>query len=243
MDGLVLSIFPGIGLLDRAFEQEGFTVVRGPDRLWGGDIREFHPPAGVFDGVIGGDPCQAHMRLSRLNRALGREPRYPDMTPEYCRVIVEAQPRWFLRENVPDAPDPSINGYVIQKLKLNNRWVGGEQNRERRFWFGTRDGRHLDVDVVLLEHPSWDYAVISGHGGGFKLDRGGRASPAASIQRMATAARRPWERLCELQGVPPDFLADAPFTVEGKRRVLCNGVPLQLGTTLARAVKKAMSNA
>ncbi len=31
---LVLSLFPGIGLLDRAFELEGFTVVRGPDVLW-----------------------------------------------------------------------------------------------------------------------------------------------------------------------------------------------------------------
>ena len=28
---LVLSIFPGIGMLDAAFEMDGFTVVRGPD--------------------------------------------------------------------------------------------------------------------------------------------------------------------------------------------------------------------
>ena len=55
---LVLSLFPGIGLLDRAFEEEGFCVVRGPDLLWGGDIKTFHPPAGKFDGVIGGPPCQ-----------------------------------------------------------------------------------------------------------------------------------------------------------------------------------------
>lgn len=37
---LVLSLFPGIGLLDMAFEQEGFCVVRGPDVLWGGDVRK-----------------------------------------------------------------------------------------------------------------------------------------------------------------------------------------------------------
>lgn len=54
---LVLSVFPGIGLLDRAFEQEGFCIVRGPDVLWGGDIRRFHPPPGMFDGLIGGPPC------------------------------------------------------------------------------------------------------------------------------------------------------------------------------------------
>ena len=57
MSRLVLSLFPGIGMLDHAFELEGFCTVRGPDVLWGGDIRRFHPPAGVFDGVIGGDPC------------------------------------------------------------------------------------------------------------------------------------------------------------------------------------------
>lgn len=31
---LVLSLFPGIGLLDMAFELEGFCIVRGPDVLW-----------------------------------------------------------------------------------------------------------------------------------------------------------------------------------------------------------------
>ena len=44
---LVLSLFPGIGLLDMAFEEEGFTVVRGPDSLWGGDIKRFHAPAHI----------------------------------------------------------------------------------------------------------------------------------------------------------------------------------------------------
>ena len=44
---LVLSLFPGIGLLDMAFEEAGFTVVRGPDLLRGGDIRRFHPPASL----------------------------------------------------------------------------------------------------------------------------------------------------------------------------------------------------
>lgn len=33
---MILSLFPGIGLLDMAFEEEGFCVVRGPDLLWGG---------------------------------------------------------------------------------------------------------------------------------------------------------------------------------------------------------------
>lgn len=38
MSGAVLSLFPGLGLLDLAFEDAGFCVVRGPDHLWGGDV-------------------------------------------------------------------------------------------------------------------------------------------------------------------------------------------------------------
>jgi hypothetical protein len=56
---LVLSIFPGIDGLGRAFEELGYCVVRGPDVLWGGDVRRFHPPAGVFAGVIGGRRASA----------------------------------------------------------------------------------------------------------------------------------------------------------------------------------------
>jgi hypothetical protein len=50
-ENLVLSVFPGADLLGRGFEQEGFCVVRGPDLVWGGDVRTFHPPPGAFGGV------------------------------------------------------------------------------------------------------------------------------------------------------------------------------------------------
>ncbi|KKL97808.1 hypothetical protein LCGC14_1830760, partial [marine sediment metagenome] len=68
---MILSLFPGIGLLDRAFEEEGWCVVRGPDVLWGGDVRRFHPPVGRFDGVIGGPPRPTFSRLANLIRAKG----------------------------------------------------------------------------------------------------------------------------------------------------------------------------
>lgn len=89
---VVLSLFPGIGLLDMAFEAEGFTVVRGPDVLWGGDVHTFHPPAGVFDGVIGGPPCQAFSTLANLVRAKGHEPRFGNLIPEFERCVAEAAP-------------------------------------------------------------------------------------------------------------------------------------------------------
>jgi DNA (cytosine-5)-methyltransferase 1 len=66
MKGLVLSLFPGIGLLDRAFEEEGFAVVRGPDLLWGGDVKLFHPPPGKFKGVIGGPRKTLHATVPQF---------------------------------------------------------------------------------------------------------------------------------------------------------------------------------
>src|SRR5690242_14671437 len=134
MDGemtqLVLSLFPGIGLLDRAFEMEGFCVVRGPDLLWGGDIRTFHPPAGPFDGVIGGPPCPAFSSAANIARAAGKNVA-PDLIPEFARVLREAAPEWWVMENVEGAYAPAASAHV---LRLDNRWVGGEQHRVRCFW-------------------------------------------------------------------------------------------------------------
>lgn len=242
---LLLSLFPGIGLLDRAFEEEGFCIVRGPDVLWGGDVRRFRPPAGVFAGVIGGPPCQSFVPFANLNRSMGRPERYGNLIPEYERCVREARPEWFLMENVPQAPLPEVDGYAVRELLLNTRWLGEEQDRVRRFSFGTPDGRSLTVEsdaLAIFEHPNKEYAVTGrGAGSWMSLDRGGVKRPPSTIARRKEALRRPFARLCELQGVEPEFLADAPFTGGGKKRVLANGVPLPMGRVIARAVKRALA--
>lgn len=48
---------------------------------------------------------------------------------------------------------------------------------------------------------------------------------------------RTFDRFCELQDLPADFLKDAPLTKEGKYRVVGNGVPLRMGRALARAIR------
>lgn len=172
MTSLVLSLFPGIGLLDRGFEDEGFCVVRGPDLLWGGDVKKFHVPAWRFDGVIGGPPCQAFSSLRHLVLATGKK-LAENLIPEYERICSEAAPRWFVMENVPAAPEPIVSGYIVKSLLLNNRWcpaeegspVGAEQNRERRFSFGTHDGRSLQPRVALFEAPRKALAVMATGGG------------------------------------------------------------------------------
>lgn len=181
MTQLVLSLFPGIGLLDMAFEEAGFCVVRGPDVLWGGDVKHFHPPAGRFDGVIGGPPCKAFTKMRHILVAMGRD-LAENLIPEYERCVGEAQPRWFLMENVPDAPGPVVAGYAVHSITVNNRWfkadpddvVGPEQNRERCFSFGTREGLRLNVSesIALMENPltvEGKYTVI---GNGVPLPMG-----------------------------------------------------------------------
>lgn len=244
-NGLVLSVFPGIDLLGRAFEEQGWCVVRGPDVLWGGDVREFHPPAGVFEGVIGGPPCQPFSQLVHMVRANGYEPRHSNLIPEFERVVSEARPAWFVMEEVPGAPLPAPDDYIVRDVLLNNRWVGGTQNRKRRFSFGTRDGRVLLPQVEALEPFAWDFAVAGDPRrrpvamlAGMKPkgnESGGRSS---SLNRGGGTL--PLSEMCRLQGLPEDYLAEAPFTVSGKRQMVGNGVPLPMGRAIARAVRRAL---
>lgn len=241
---LVLSLFPGIGLLDRAFEEQGFCIVRGPDMLWGGDIRSFHPPKGRFDGVIGGPPCQAFSELVHLVRHVhGEDAVAENLIPEFERVVRETQPRWFLMENVPAAPEPAVEEYGVISFLLNNRWVGGEQNRLRRFSFGLRGSvcaLSAYLDVELFETPEWAPAVMASRGQAYiKMGSEGVSKKNGRIRKPSSEYFRDTLRL---QGLPGDFLDKAPFTAEGKQRVVGNGVPLPMGRAVAKAVKAALED-
>lgn len=213
MGGLVLSLFPGIGLLDIAFEEAGFCVVRGPDLLWGGEIKCFHPLAGRFDGVIGGPPCKGESSLAHLNGKPGET-----MAPEFFRVRDEAQPDWWVMEAVVKHDAPFV-------LRLNNRWLGEQQNRVRFFHSNLPLHRHLETAV--FDNPIYRHAVLAVHGGAI-----------GSVQRGM--AKYSWSDHCWLQGLPETF--DLPgFTVQAKREAVGNGVPLPMGRAVAAAVVRAIS--
>lgn len=240
---LVLSLFPGIGLLDMAFEQEGFCVVRGPDLLWGGDVRTFHPPARKFDGVIGGPPCQRFSSLSNINRVkYGEQSLAPNLIPEFERIVREAWPLWFVMENVPRAPQPDVEGYCVNPVVLNNRWFGEEQARVRRFTFGGdwRVAERFRVDwseFAVLLNPKSEPTACATSGGRRRTPRRDRRGQLQS----AVLLNRTRADLARLQGLPDDFLADAPFTEREKMRVIGNGVPLPMGRAIARAVRSALA--
>lgn len=135
---LILSIFPGIDLLGRAFEQTGFCVVRGPDIITGGDIKDFHPPAAKFSGIIGGPPCQDFSQLNRTPTEYSSA-----MLDEFGRVVIETDCDWFLFENVVCAPDIEIAGYQQQRFALDLAWFS-DFSRRRDFIFGSKSGHTLN---------------------------------------------------------------------------------------------------
>jgi DNA (cytosine-5)-methyltransferase 1 len=210
---LVLSLFPGIDLLGRGFEAEGFCVVRGPDLLWGGDVRAFHPPASRFDGVIGGSPCpdfSARRRAAPSGEGVA-------ILREFVRVVDEAAPEWFLLENVPRVPDIEVTGYSIQRFDLNARECGMRQSRLRHFQFGSRAG------LVLIPERA---APV------------GEPAPICLASEGDRPDRRTFADFCELQGLPRDFNLPG-YSVSARYRAVGNGVPGPMARVIARAIRAA----
>lgn len=232
---LVLSLFPGIDLLGRGFEEEGFTVVRGPDPVFGGDIRNFHPTPGKFEGIIGGPPCQAFSRLNYLHAHDKNFKPAENLIPEFERCVLEAQPEWFIMENVEGAPLPVVKGYTIHSQMLNNREHGGGiQNRRRRISFGTRNGKRLVVPEVT---PPEEYAPTVLASGGLKPGTPTNRTPKKNELGWKTKAAL--TEAIRLQGLPEDFKLPQ-FSVAGAIKVVGNGVPIPLGRAIARGVRRSL---
>ena len=235
MTQLILSLFPGIGLMDKAFEDAGFTVVRGPDLLWGGDVRTFHPPAGKFDGVIGGPPCQAFSRLRFLVEANGYKTA-PNLIPEFERILDEAAPRWFVMENVPDAPAPRQATATALVCDVD---CGGMTSRLRRFsWAGVElklpEVTGTRAAFLAITCDARDVPVAIGGSGKPKRRNQGSSGTAPHEGRKLTVAE-----MLRRQGFDTDLLDKAPFTDAGKRAAIGNGVPYAMGATIARCVRQS----
>lgn len=212
---LTLSLFPGIDLLGRGFEAEGFCVVRGPDIIYGQSIYDFHVPSHRFDGIIGGSPCQDFSRARRTpptGEGIA-------LLNQFVRIIEEAQPTWFLLENVERVPDIHPTGYHVQRFDLNAKECGCAQSRLRHFQFGSTTG----LVVMPQRFPPLGKSHIQ---------------PACLATEGRKKHRRTWSDFCQLQGLPPDF--DLPgMTIEAKYRAVGNGVPIPMARTVARAIREA----
>lgn len=217
---LVLSLFPGVGLLDRAFQGEGFCVVKGPDKIWDDDICDFAGIPGRFDGIIAGPPCQGFSVANPFRNDPSHDSVVNSVNclAETCRVIQECAPAWLLIENVPGVPDVRIDGYTIQRIPISDWECGGVQLRSRHVQFGHREGRILRPKRVNDRSRN---------------RRKGRRPEAVTTK--PTSRHRTFAAQCRAQGLP-NVLELQGMTRSGKFRAVGNGVPMSIGRALAAAV-------
>ncbi len=205
---LVLSLFPGIDLLGRAFSATGFSVVKGPDLIWDERIEDFNTPANHFNGIIGGPPCQNYSDANR-----NRDPEEGDrLLKEFLRIVTEAQPEWFLCENVRNVPDIILPGWQVQRLDVTDTDAGGTQLRLRHIHFGSKSG-----DIIRPQ----------------RTERLRPVTPTMTC-RNASEHDRHSRRLAR-QGAPP--LPLRALTPAARSRALGNAVSYRVALILAAAVQ------
>jgi DNA (cytosine-5)-methyltransferase 1 len=221
----VLSLFHGIDIFGRGFESEGFCVVRAGEYELGFDVRDLHLPSGKFDGVIAGTPCQQYTTVNRSRKHQKNNPLCScygcQMLKEFCRLIDESQPTWFLLENVPAVPNIHVENYSIQRFDLRASECGLSQERLRHFQFGSLNNTKLIID----RQPR----IVNCR---------------QTVLGKETEAERPLSERCVLQGLPSDFLANSTiFTQKGKAKLIANSVAFPMAKTVAKAIREATCKA
>lgn len=217
---LVLSLFPGVGLFDRAFSRTGFCVVRGPDIILGEDVRDFRVPLCRVDGVIAGPPCQGYSAMNRYRT----DPNHwsvrnsLELLAITLTLIKEARPLWWCIENVPNVPDVAVPGYTTQRIPINDFECGGRQIRWRHFQFGHRHGYHLRPVRVNDQSVS---------------RRRGRRPVAVTTKPISR--HQTFRDQCRRQGFDPIDLSGWTKTL--KFATVGAGVPLPMGLAIAEAVR------
>lgn len=200
-------------------------VVRGPDSLWGGDVRTFHPPRSRFDGVIGGPPCQF---ASSAGEIIGSEA--VDLIPEFVRVVEAvrpedpAQPFFTVMENVALARESKAIPRSWWPVKVRDWDVGGETSRIRFFW------THPFMVLDPVRRPGEpEHSVMA------STWKRGRSGSKYLDDKGFLAGDLPVTEYARLQGAPEVGAALEVFGA-GRRfavHVLGNGVPLPMGRYVA----------
>lgn len=148
----VLSLFDGICCGHLALERAGIkidsydayeieknaikaTETNFPDVVHHGDVtkEDFTKYKGKIDLLIGGSPCT---NLSMAGNGQGLKGSQSKLFYEYARAIKEAQPKYFLLENVimkKEWEDIITNILGVEPIEINSSLVSA-QNRRRLYW-------------------------------------------------------------------------------------------------------------
>lgn len=221
---IVLSLFPGVGLFDKAFEECGICIVRAPDLIHGGDVTQWHwPRARSIEGIIAGPPCQG-FSVANSQRTNDQHPsviKSRELLTLTVQIIEHCEPRWAIIENVPNVPDVIVYGRKLQRIAINDFECGGSQLRWRAIQFYHRDGWILRPQRVNDRSTN---------------RRIGRRPEA--ITTKPTSRHQTFAEQCRRQGLESP-LSLSGWTREAKFRAVGNGVPLSIGRSIAAATFKA----
>jgi DNA (cytosine-5)-methyltransferase 1 len=157
----IVDLFSGCGGLSLGFQNAGFEIKSAFDK-WEPAVKVYrenfnHPiydtDLGSEEGlefvkslkpqmIIGGPPCQDFSSAGKRDETLGRA----DLTVSFANIVSEAQPEWFVMENVErimkshilkDALQIFKNaGYGISYQVLDASYCGVPQARKRFFLVG-----------------------------------------------------------------------------------------------------------
>lgn len=148
----VLSLFDGICCGHLALERAGIkidsydayeiepnaikaTQANFPDVVHHGDVtkEDFTKYKGKIDLLIGGSPCT---QLSVAGNGQGLKGAQSKLFYDYARALEEAQPKYFLLENVimkKEWEDIITNILGVEPIEINSSLVSA-QNRRRLYW-------------------------------------------------------------------------------------------------------------
>lgn len=173
-----VDLFSGLGGIRQGFERHGhksvafseidkyaikaYKTLYGEDDVELGDIsvipdEKLKDMSNYIELVIGGSPCQSY---SVAGKRGGFDDTRGSLFFEYCRVLKQTQPKYFLFENVKgvlshdkgqtiDTMIRAFNevGYTVDLNLLNSKYFGVPQNRERIFVVGVRSD--------LIDQEEW----------------------------------------------------------------------------------------
>ncbi len=174
----VLSLFDGIGCAYQALQRAGKLVElydasevderamfvsneRVPRIAYTTKVEELRVSRGHYDLLIGGGPCQDLSRAFRHSGGgRGLEGKRSGLFWEYLRVLEEAQPTYFVFENVASMTQENkdiISEALGRQPLLFNAALVSAQARKRLFWTNIPQGplpEHTGVYVkdVLEEN-------------------------------------------------------------------------------------------
>jgi DNA (cytosine-5)-methyltransferase 1 len=162
----ILSLFSGIGALDRAVEivTGGRTVTQveavpyrravlakhWPNVQRHDDVCSYNATPGQFDVLCGGFPCRD---ISPLGSKQGIEGKHSGLWFQYLRIIKEAQPHAIFIENVADLRTRGLDTVLqgLAEIGCDAAWtisrateVGGQINRARVFLLAVTETGRLE---------------------------------------------------------------------------------------------------